>query len=126
MKRSEKILALAWTALPLYAALEALGLVKPSLLAAAPLCPFHFLTGHDCPGCGMTRACVALFQGRWSDAWGHHPLALPLIGAWTAWLAWGLRNRAKGRPFSAGWPDLLAGARGWAALAVVLGVWLTR
>ena len=26
-------------------------------------CPFHKLTGYDCPGCGMTRACMAILHG---------------------------------------------------------------
>ena len=26
-------------------------------------CPFHKLTSYDCPGCGMTRACMAILHG---------------------------------------------------------------
>lgn len=26
-------------------------------------CPFNKLTGYDCPGCGMTRACIAILHG---------------------------------------------------------------
>ena len=33
----------------------------------APACPFHAWTGLPCPGCGTTRALVALSGG---DAWG--------------------------------------------------------
>lgn len=28
-----------------------------------PLCPFHVITGLNCPGCGMTRGFNALFRG---------------------------------------------------------------
>jgi len=31
-------------------------------------CGFHWLTGRDCPFCGLTRALFALAKGRWSQA----------------------------------------------------------
>ena len=31
------------------------------------------------PGCGMTRACIALFQGQLDSAWRYHPFAFVLI-----------------------------------------------
>jgi hypothetical protein len=43
-------------------------------------CPFHELTGEICPGCGMTRACVALAQGQFTTAWSFHPFAFVLVG----------------------------------------------
>lgn len=42
----------------------ALALVPLGLLEQGPtVCVFHNLTGHDCPGCGMTRSLVALLHG---------------------------------------------------------------
>jgi hypothetical protein len=38
--------------------------VEPSLR----LCGFHWLTGRDCPLCGLTRAMFALAKGQWSEA----------------------------------------------------------
>lgn len=32
------------------------------------LCGFHWLTGRDCPLCGLTRALFALAKGHWSQA----------------------------------------------------------
>ena len=32
------------------------------------LCGFHWLTGKDCPLCGLTRALFALAKGHWSQA----------------------------------------------------------
>ena len=126
MSRFEKLAAAAWAALAGFAGLETAGLLSRGIIERAPLCLFHAATGLNCPGCGMTRALVAVFEGRLFDAWSLHPLSLPLIGVWTTWLAWGLVNRCRGRRFSEGWPDLLAGARGWAALAVVLSTWALR
>ena len=41
-------------------------------------CPLHFLTGINCPGCGMSRACIALLCLRFHDAWHYHPLVYSL------------------------------------------------
>lgn len=41
-------------------------------------CPLHFLTGINCPGCGMSRACLALLRLRFADAWHYHPLVYSL------------------------------------------------
>jgi hypothetical protein len=40
------------------------------------VCMFHRMTGLPCPGCGMTRAFVALASGDWSLAVGAHPFVL--------------------------------------------------
>ena len=42
-------------------------------------CPIHSVTGIECPGCGMTRACTAVGQGRLVEAWHHHPLVFGLL-----------------------------------------------
>ena len=46
-------------------------------------CMFYRLTGWKCPGCGVTRMCVALLQLRWRDAFWFHPMLfvqLPVLG----------------------------------------------
>lgn len=42
-------------------------------------CPFHALTGLWCPGCGVSRMCLALLRGDMAAAWDHNP-ALMLLG----------------------------------------------
>jgi len=58
-------------------------------LRLLPPCPFHAATGLDCPGCGGTRAFLALAHGDVRAALDHHALlvlALPaLVVGWVAW-----------------------------------------
>lgn len=45
-------------------------------------CPFHYLTGYYCPGCGSQRAIHSLLHARFSDAFGFNPLmllSLPIV-----------------------------------------------
>lgn len=42
-------------------------------------CIIKTFTGISCPGCGMTRACIALTRLDFSDAWYFHPLVFYLI-----------------------------------------------
>jgi hypothetical protein len=51
------------------------------------MCPFRLLTGHRCPGCGMGHAIVAAMRGDWVGSFHQHPLGIPLLAVWTAWLA---------------------------------------
>lgn len=37
-------------------------------LPHVPLCFYHAVTGHDCPGCGTTRAVFAILHGRFAAA----------------------------------------------------------
>jgi len=39
-------------------------------------CPIKFLTGISCPGCGMTRAWIALAKANITAAFYYHPLVL--------------------------------------------------
>lgn len=45
-------------------------------------CPFHAVTGLQCPGCGVTRLCLSLLRGDCSGAWEANPallLMLPIL-----------------------------------------------
>lgn len=56
-----------------------------------PSCPFHFLTGLQCPGCGSQRSVHDMLHGRWQAAWEHNAfllLAVPLAGLHWALLHW--------------------------------------
>lgn len=58
------------------------------LLAKAGIgigCPFHKLTGLQCPGCGNSRAAIALLRLDFSASFAYNPLFLPQI-AYIAWV----------------------------------------
>ena len=42
-------------------------------------CPFRAATGLLCPGCGVTRLCLALLRGDWAGAWRANPALLPML-----------------------------------------------
>lgn len=41
-----------------------------------PECPFHYITGYYCPGCGGTRAFDAFIHLHWITSLKFHPLIL--------------------------------------------------
>jgi uncharacterized protein DUF2752 len=95
--------------------------------SGAVFCPFRLVTGLPCPGCGMGHALVFALHGDFAGSLHSHPLGMPLLLLWTAWLGWGLVNSARGREFSDGFiPVLRRPAVSWAALAVVLAVYAVR
>src|SRR3569833_2965488 len=42
-------------------------------------CPFKYLTGIDCPGCGFQRSVIALIRGDFHKSFNLYPAAIPLI-----------------------------------------------
>ena len=101
------------------AAMSAIGAVG----AGPTLCPIALVTGTACPGCGMTRAIVALLRGDLSSSWDAHPLAAVVVGQATLAAAWWAAAR---------WGRVAAPSAGRiAAAAAVTGVglvvvWLVR
>ncbi len=42
-------------------------------------CPFKYITGLDCPGCGFQRSLLALMQGNLSESFRLYPPTIPLL-----------------------------------------------
>lgn len=42
-------------------------------------CPFKFVTGIPCPGCGMTRAFLAMAEADFVSAFRHNPFSIPFF-----------------------------------------------
>jgi len=89
------------------AALLALRFSNPASSRLFPPCPFLWLTGFYCPGCGSLRALHQLLQGNLSAAFAFNPfavLSLPFLlygaGSRASFL---VRGRYLPRIFLPGW-----------------------
>jgi hypothetical protein len=61
-----------------YLAMPALLLaLSPAALDDAPsICLWRWLAGHDCPGCGITRALVCTSHMQWRQALAFNPMVM--------------------------------------------------
>lgn len=90
----------------------------PATSGFYPQCPFKFLTGLDCPGCGTTRALHHLLHGRVSEAFFLNPFLFAImIGVLFALPAMlrGERPRFLMKPWFA-----------WGSFVIVTGWWVSR
>jgi hypothetical protein len=63
-----------------FGAVLAAVVVSPDWLVSLPsLCPFRWVTGFPCPGCGLTRSVVAAAHGDLGQALAFHPLGLAIL-----------------------------------------------
>lgn len=104
------------------------GALGTAVALELPLCPFAITTGKPCPGCGLTRAGLALLFGDLNAALAFHPLSpllVPLVAlfvganalAYAAQGRWAVAEGLRGRPATVA--SLLLGA-------LLLGVWVAR
>jgi len=66
-----------WLAMGAWGFLVA-AMIHPAHGMGVPLCPSRFVTGIDCPGCGLTRSVSCAVRGELSSSWGYHPFGTPL------------------------------------------------
>lgn len=88
-----------WTAAIVFvaAAVFIFATTDPEKRVLFPKCPFHALTGLQCPGCGSQRAIHALLHGQIAKAIGYNGLlvaSIPVIGVIAAAEA-GRKNHPK-------------------------------
>lgn len=58
------------------------------------LCAIHRLTGLYCPGCGMTRACFALFSGHILKSLAYHVIPVSAVLIYIAYMAYLIRIKS--------------------------------
>ena len=114
------VLALPMMALTAGAVMSLLYLVDPRVAGNYPPCPFLFLTGCYCPGCGALRALHRLLHGDLAGALGYNAMAVMMLPA----LGLVGFSRAVGRPLLTGFefPHRLA----WALLAAIVLFFVLR
>ncbi len=76
------IVCLIWSAAALAALLY---LLFVRLVGFGVPCVLYELTGFSCPGCGLTRAAVALSRGELGEALTYNAMLLPYVG-YVGWL----------------------------------------
>jgi hypothetical protein len=98
-------------------------MVDPNEQGHYPGCPFRYLTGYYCPGCGSLRMIHAATHGHLGEAFGRNPLAftfIPVLGyLWVRWTASAVRGRPMGFVLFRPW--LI-----WAFVLLILAFWLLR
>jgi hypothetical protein len=116
---------LQWTSLALIVAGIALLLfwLDPVQSGIFPPCPFRFLTGLKCPGCGTLRGLHQLLHGNPMASWRLNPLMvimLPFLGYALISYTWRV---FRGKPLS---NITLPAFWTWLLLAVILVYWVVR
>ncbi len=129
MRQFDKLSLSAWVLVLLASVAIGTGLVAWETAEAGNLCLSRLLFDIRCPGCGMGHALILAWQGLWTESIHHHPLGIPVLIVWTAWVANGLRNRLRGKTFAEGFgPSRWLARPVPAALTVgmIVGVYVLR
>ncbi|NJP97330.1 DUF2752 domain-containing protein [Nonomuraea sp. FMUSA5-5] len=99
------------------------GMVDPNEPGHYPTCPFLWLTGLYCPGCGTLRTIHALAHLDPVAALGLNPLAVAMIPFLVFWWGRWVVRAVQGRPRRT---TLAHPAWLWAFLAIVMVYWVVR
>jgi hypothetical protein len=98
-------------------------LFEPGKAGFFPACPFHTLTGLNCPGCGTTRALRQLLHGNVLAAFKLNPLTMSTLPVLVGVLVLFTRSAITGQPVAAvSLPPKLI----WVWMFVVFGFWVFR
>lgn len=101
----------------------ALSVLSLNPTTGTTICPFALITGTACPGCGLTRATLALSRGEFGTALTFHPLVMLVL----AWLigAWGVAV-AKRSGYSVRVNYKVVDRLLWATGALLVITWIVR
>jgi len=96
---------------------------EPGKSGFFPICPFRFLTGFTCPGCGGTRALHQLLHGNFETAFTLNPLLLIAIPFLLFFLIrYTVITLRGGVPRPIKWPQPFT----YAILFIILSFWIIR
>lgn len=103
-------------------ALVGLYVVNPAAGGPLPPCPWLWVTGWQCPGCGVLRGTHALLHGEVAVAWRLNPLWFVVGPALAAMLVW-----ATARSYGVPLPALRVPRAGlWGMLLAVVAFGVLR
>lgn len=97
-----------------------------SLALGIPLCPWASLFHVPCPGCGLTRATLALLRGDFRAAVSLHPLVLVVPLAVVVALALGFADRSPSETPRTGRLRKVGLVFLFAVSLLALGLWILR
>ena len=95
-------------------------------LALPELCTWRRILGVSCPGCGLTRAFIALAHGDVWRAWRFNPAALPLFAAVVFQLPYRCGQIVRVRRGNPEWRSMLIDLAGWCLVGLLLVQWVVR
>lgn len=98
-------------------------LVDPRVVGNYPPCPFLYLTGCYCPGCGTLRALHRLLHADLRGALGYNALTVAIL----PFLTVGVGDRVArwwGRPLLP--PSAISPPVAWGILATIVAFWALR
>lgn len=104
------------------------GAIAAVLFFRIPTCPVAIFTRHPCPGCGLTRATLALLRGDVSSAAHMHPLVFVITPVVVLTIAYHAYTYVRGGDVFAPRrrPTLIENAA-WIALgAAMILLWIAR
>ncbi|TYB67917.1 DUF2752 domain-containing protein [Nonomuraea sp. PA05] len=122
-RRLKELLAPLGVAAATGAAFAIVGVIDPNEPGHYPTCPFLWITGLYCPGCGTLRTMHALAHLDPVAALGLNPLAVAMIPFLVFWWGRWVVRAWQGRPRRT---TLAHPAWLWAFLAIVLVYWVVR
>lgn len=96
--------------------------VNPNQPGHYPTCPFLFITGWYCPGCGSLRAIHALTNGDVGTALARNPMTVIMLVVLAGLWVGSVRRRWSGRPRTWVAPAWVL----WGFLGVVIAFWILR
>jgi hypothetical protein len=106
-----------------------LGALGVAIWSDFPLCPVAGTFGVPCPGCGLTRATLALLRGDVRAAFHFHPLVWLLSPLFVGFVGVALLELVRGppsRPQRLNWSSRGVSVVAIFLLVASLGVWLAR
>ncbi|MBS7566082.1 DUF2752 domain-containing protein [Mucilaginibacter sp. Bleaf8] len=97
---------------------------NPTKYSFFPKCPFHYLTGLDCPGCGSQRAIHALLHANLADAIRQNLLLVLSLPILLIHFGYVLTSALKGKKYK--WALLYHPLTPRIMAVIVIAFWIVR